>query len=275
MNSPSALIKGCAVAVGLMLALTSAGALAAEKSGKTSKRSSPPAENSCVECHGKRDLMVQNKKLFDYFQAWKFSIHGVSGVMCQECHGGHPSEPSQAAAHGKAILGASQTGSPTSYQNVPDTCARCHDDVFQNYRKSKHFEHLKVSGESKEKQGPNCVTCHGSVNTSVLNVTTVRSTCMQCHNKDTGNYPEIPEQAEAVLSQFLSIQRYYRFIATKTDASRAKSMFKVIDPRVKRLNASWHTFDLEKVTRDTLDLLDYLKVQRGHLQRQESSREGK
>jgi hypothetical protein len=272
MNPRTALRASLSLAATLLLLLAAGSAGAAEKARKSGK---PAAPNSCVTCHGNHDFMVQNKKLFDYYQAWKLSIHGVSGVMCHECHGGNPAQADKAAAHGTAMLSAGQAGSPTSYQNVPDTCARCHDDVYQNYRRSKHFENLQVTDKGKDKQGPNCVTCHGSVNTTVLNVTTVRNTCSQCHNKDTGNYPEIPEQAEAVLSQFLSVHRYYRYIATRGDAATIKAIFKVIDPRVKRLNASWHTFDLDKVTRETLDLIEFLKVQRDQLQRQGSPRAAK
>jgi len=250
-------------------------AIADTKEDKGGKKGSQQAAtpNSCVTCHGDRQFLVRNKKLFDYFQAWKVSIHGLNKVMCQECHGGDPRQSSKESAHGTATLASGQTGSPTSYRNVPDTCARCHEDVYNHYRQSSHFKHL--GDLEKDKQGPNCVTCHGSVNITVLNVSTVRNTCAQCHNKDTGNYPEIPDQAEAVLSQFLSVHRYYRYIAVKGDPGRVKSIFKVIDPRVKRLNASWHTFDLEKVTQDTNDLLDFLKTQRDQLQREEPRRDSK
>ena len=228
------------------------------------ERAAPPAKSSCVDCHSNPRLLVQNKKLYDYYRAWKVSIHGQENITCVDCHGGNPKVADKLAAHGDSALAASQPTSRTNYQNVPVTCARCHEEIYKNFKQSSHFEHLTVA--DKDKQGPTCVTCHGSVNTSVLNINTVRSACARCHNKETDNHPDIPAQAEDVLSQFLSIHRYYRFIATQGDPKQIKEVFKVIDPRIKRLNAYWHIFDLEKVGDETTELLDYLKQERDRIQ---------
>jgi hypothetical protein len=93
----------------------------------------------------------------------------------------------------------------------------------------------------------------------------VREACKRCHNARTGNYPEIPAQAEEVLSKFLSIHRYYRSIAVQGDSRKIQALFKVIDPRVKQLNASWHAFDLDKIGKETRELIDFLKAQRQQL----------
>ena len=168
-------------------------------------------------------------------------------------------------------MSASNPGSPISYQNVPLTCANCHKDVYENYQQSEHFKHL---GENKDnEQGPNCVTCHGSVSTSVLNVGTVKQACQRCHNDETGNYPEIPEQAEEILSRFLSINRFYRYIATQGDPQQVKAIFKTLDPRIKQLNANWHTFDLDKVGKETREVVDLLKDQREKISKQQQARE--
>jgi hypothetical protein len=119
------------------------------------------------------------------------------------------------------------------------------------------------------------VTCHGSVNTTVLNVTTVRATCEKCHNKETGNHPEIPGQAEDVLSQFLSIQRYNRYLVQKGDPAKVKATFKILSPRIKRLNDSWHTFDLEKVSEQTQDMINFLKAQREQMEQRPAPGAGK
>ena len=217
-------------------------------------------KDSCVACHSDPAFLVQNKKLYDYYKNWQLSVHRQERVTCVECHGGNARVADKETAHGGSVMRASDPSSPISYQNVPKTCARCHEDVYKNYLQSEHFKHLTKNPD--EKQGPNCVTCHGSVNISVLNVGTVRDTCSRCHNDKTGIYPEIPDQAEEVLSKFLSIHRYYRFIATQGNPARIKAIFGTIDPRIKKLSASWHAFDLDKVGKETKELIDYLKAQR-------------
>jgi hypothetical protein len=233
----------------------------------------PRARSSCVDCHSSPRFMVQNKKLYDYYQGWRLSIHEQEKVTCVDCHGGNPRAADKQAAHGDQGMSASVTSSPISYQNVPGTCAKCHDEVYRNFKRSKHFEHL--TAKKQEEQGPNCVTCHGSVNTTVLNVTTVRATCEKCHNNETDNHPEIPEQAEDVLSQFLSIQRYNRYLVQKGDPAQVKAMFKILAPRIKRLNDSWHTFDLEKVSDQTQDMINFLKAQREQMDQRPAPGAGK
>jgi len=247
------------VLAGLALAGVALGALPA-----TAQRALPaPPKNTCIDCHSDPNFLVQNKKLYDYYKNWQLSVHKQENVTCVDCHGGNPQAPDKATAHGGKAMGASDPASPISYQNVPGTCARCHEDVYRNFQQSEHFKHIQSSPEKK--QGPTCVTCHGSVNISVLNVGTVREACERCHNARTGNYPEIPAQAEEVLSKFLSIHRYYRSIAVQGDSRKIQALFKVIDPRVKQLNASWHAFDLDKIGKETRELIDFLKAQRQQL----------
>ena len=223
---------------------------------------STPAQtrDSCVDCHSDSRFLVQNKKLYDYYASWRHSVHKQEGVACVDCHGGNPAVPDRETAHRGTAMSASDPASPINYRNVPATCGHCHTKEYQSYQQSKHFKHLQV--EQTEQQGPNCVTCHGSVNISVLDVNTVRNSCQRCHNTQTGIYPEVPGDAEEALSRFLSIHRYYRFIAMTADPREIKARFQDIDPRVKLVEADWHSFDLDKVSQDTQDLIEYLKAQR-------------
>ncbi|MBI4081630.1 MAG: hypothetical protein HY423_03370 [Candidatus Lambdaproteobacteria bacterium] len=262
MSAPSSRTIGLWLACrGLML-----GAALVFAQGAAAQPAANRVTNSCVDCHSDAKFLVQNKKLYDYYQGWQLSVHRQEKVTCVDCHGGNPRLADKTGAHSGKAMRAAEPESPISYQNVPKTCANCHEDVYKSYQQSAHFKNLKAKAE--DKQGPNCVTCHGSVNISVLNVGTVRTTCEQCHNTKTGVFPEIPEQAEDVLSNFLSIHRYYRFIATRGEPGQIQALFKIIDPRIKRLNASWHTFDLDKVTSETKELIDFLKVQRDQIARQ-------
>ena len=245
-------------ALGLLLAF-GAGARAAEPA----PRAAAKVRNTCVDCHSDARFLVQNKKLYEYFQGWQTSVHAVQGVTCVDCHGGNPRATGKTEGHAGAALKSSERGSATNYQNIPDTCARCHKEIFSRFQLSEHFAHLKPNKDNE--QGPNCVTCHGSVNTTVLNVITVRRTCEQCHNEKSGIFPGIPDQAETVLNNFLSISRYYRFIAVRSSPEDSKAFFTQVDPIVKRLNADWHTFDIDRIEKETKELVEFLKLRRNAL----------
>jgi nitrate/TMAO reductase-like tetraheme cytochrome c subunit len=248
--------------LGLLLAVAgAASAVAAEKGAASGDKAQKT--DFCVECHRDQRFLVQNKKLYDYFQAWTLSLHQQEGVACADCHGGNPNASTKAAAHGGEAMRSSQATSPINYQNIPGTCAKCHETIYEEFRQSEHYKHLKVA--KQEQQGPNCVTCHGSLNVQVLNVTNVRNTCQKCHNQETDNSPEIPGEAEVVLNNFLSINRYYRFIVSRSSEQDARAFSQVVDPVIKRLNAEWHTFDIDEIDKKTHDLVQFMKVRRNEL----------
>jgi len=219
--------------------------------------------DSCVECHGNPDFLVTAKKLYDYFQEWNLSVHRQEGVSCEDCHGGNSDAHDKKTAHGTAVSGGLTSGSAVSFENIPATCGGCHDDIYQGFRKSNHAAHLIK--KKQEKQGPNCVTCHGSMNTVVLNVNTVKGTCQRCHNEQTGNHPEIPDAASDILNRFLSIQRYYRYIGIRGEPGETQAFFAVMDERIRDLSVLWHTFDLPKIDKETRFVLDLLKAKRAEV----------
>jgi len=221
--------------------------------------------NSCVDCHSDARFLVQNKKLYDYYQGWKLSVHATNDVSCVDCHGGDPKARDKDKAHGAGSLGSAAKSSPINYRNIPATCARCHKKVAAKFRQSEHYKHLVANKDGE--QGPSCVTCHGSVNTTVLTVNTVRNTCSQCHNEETRNNPDIPDEAEQVLNNFLSINRYYRAIASRSTPEEARAFNNIVDPMIDSLNADWHTFDLDKISERTHDLVEFMKVRRQDLQK--------
>jgi nitrate/TMAO reductase-like tetraheme cytochrome c subunit len=228
-------------------------------------------QDSCVDCHSDRDFLVTNKKLYTYFQEWQQSIHKQEEIACSDCHGGNPKLSDKEGAHGADIAESNQK-SAVNFRNIPETCGECHDDFLQAYRQSPHFEHLIA--EKQEEQGPNCVTCHGSINSTVLNVNTVQEACERCHNDESENHPEIPETAKTVLNKFLSIHRFYRYITVKGDPSESKEFFQNIGDRVYKLSVNWHAFDLDAVEESTGALLDLLKKKRDEVRkRTQKSRE--
>ena len=227
-------------------------------------------KDSCVSCHSDPDFLVKNKKLYDYFQNWKYSIHSMEKVSCADCHGGNPAASSKAAAHASKVGGAESVVNSINYRNIPATCAKCHKSIYEKFKGSEHFKHLL--SKSKGEQGPNCVTCHGSVSISVLNVNSVRETCEKCHNAKSGNNPDIPLEAEEILNNFLSIQRYFRFIGVRSGPKKARSYFEVLEPMIKNLSAEWHSFNLKRVENETKKILNVTRAIRNEIKSEEKGR---
>lgn len=218
-------------------------------------------EDACVACHKDPAFLVKNRKLYDYYQLWQVSVHAEAGITCTDCHGGNPKGKTKDAAHAGSSRHATSAVSAINFKNIPKTCADCHDDIYTSYKKSAHFKKLTaVTPEGVP--GPNCVTCHGSVNATTLNVNTVEEVCAACHNDVTGNHPEIPSRAKYILGRFLAIDRFYRYISLKGDPQQTKSFFSLVDPRREGLASEWHTFDLDHVENETRVLLDALKTER-------------
>ena len=143
--SPSALI---ATALCLLLApLFTGPAQSAETKGEE--------ESSCVTCHSNPDLLVQNKKLYDYYQDWRVSVHSQEQVACEDCTKETPNWPTRTRHMGGGVSG-SNANSAVNFRNIPDTCGQCHDEILDGFRKSAHFEH--VVKKKQEEQGPTCVT---------------------------------------------------------------------------------------------------------------------
>ena len=221
--------------------------------------SAEEAKDSCVECHGDASFLVTNKKLYDYFQRWGSSVHKQEGVTCVDCHGGNSRSPDKKKAHG-GDLDAARANSAVNFRNIPKTCGGCHEDIYKGFRESAHFEH--VVSKDQEDQGPTCVTCHGSLNVAVLNVNTVEETCRKCHNQETENSPGNAEEARALLNRFLSIHRYYRYIAKRGEPAETKRFFEEFDAQIHDLSVTWHTFDLDAIGEQTEAVLEGLRAKR-------------
>jgi cytochrome b subunit of formate dehydrogenase len=156
----------------------------------------------CTDCHtGAKELVhdpklpppdcsgCHDKEAKDYAS----SIHGVSHAMgasgaanCWDCHGSHD------------ILPVKDPSSPVFKLNLPQTCARCHNnpDLTREYQ-MKHPEAASqyldsIHGQALLKMGlivaPSCNDCHGTHNIkravdrdSPINHANVAKTCGKCH----------------------------------------------------------------------------------------------
>jgi hypothetical protein len=244
----------------LALALAALLAVAASPS-----RVGAEEEDSCIRCHSDPDFLVTHPKLYEYYRDWQRSIHGQEGVTCSDCHGGDAQAADARSAHAE-FAGRNQSRSAVAFSKVAETCGDCHDQILDAYRQSKHFAKLKE--KKGERHGATCVTCHSSMNTLVLDVTTVQAACARCHNAETKIDPKVPEQARGALNKFLSIDRFHRYIAARMDPAESVPFFRQIDARVDALRVLWHTFDLERIGAETQGVLDVMQRKRDEIRKQ-------
>ena len=205
------------------------------------------AEESCLECHKSENYRIENKKLYEYFQRYQGSVHGLLGIGCADCHGGDPQSTDLSAAH-EGVM------EKVSYRNIPDTCGSCHETQWQSFRESKHSKALKNEGGA-----PNCVTCHGSMDVDVYFTSIVKNTCVLCHNEETGNGPDVPAQAEHILSQ-INVIKGYRGLVQKY--SEDPKLMAQVEDSYERVTHYWHGFDLHQVEVETEYLLRMLREEK-------------
>ncbi len=210
--------------------------------------------DECRKCHQDEKFQVQNTKLYDYFQDWKGSSHDLAGLSCSSCHGGDPSKASMEEAH-KGILPRSHPESPFNYRNIPKTCGGCHSDILERFQKSRHYEQIKSSG-----RGPTCITCHGSLDTRVYATTIVEKACTNCHNKKTGNHPEVVAKAREILGRLNHANGYRKGLKFYYKTIKKPEAMAPVDKAYEDIVHFWHEFDFKKLTPRTQEFLAELKA---------------
>jgi hypothetical protein len=246
------------------------GAPSVPSGGRADGASEPPPREleSCVRCHSDPDFLVTHPKLYEYYRDWERSIHGQEEVTCFDCHGGDPEVSDARAAHAE-FAGEKKSGSAVGFSSVHETCGDCHDEILEAYRESEHYAKLKQ--KKGKRHGPTCVTCHRSMNTQTLDVTTVEAACARCHNEETKIAPEVPQEARATLNKFLSIDRFHRYVAARMDPAQSGLFFRQIDGRVASLSVLWHTFDLERIEGETQAVLEVMRRKRDEIRKQRAA----
>jgi len=209
--------------------------------------------NTCVDCHSRiPGSSFVGVKSHD----WRGSVHQQHGVTCDKCHGGDPLSSDQKKAHA-GVLGSVNPESTVYYKNIPSTCGKCHSAEVYKFTQSFHYKKLESTGG-----GPDCVTCHGSMVTTVLTPDTIASVCERCHNDRMGIFPYVPQKAKAVLlllresgSLLDAENRMHQPAAGSADAGYLGSARSSL--RSARLE--WHRFDLDIITGHLLEMYDSLK----------------
>ena len=184
-----------------------------------------PEGNSCVECHrGLGDPRVTPP-------AEKFpqDVHLAKGILCQDCHGGDPSnfDPQGAMSRMRGFIGMPK------HQAIPQLCGKCHSnatymkkfnptirvDQVQEYYTSVHGKLLR-EGDQKV---ATCINCH-----SVHNIRAIKDqqawtypakvvdTCGRCHGDP--NYMKGYKVATDVVGKYKK-SVHYEALTKKGDLS--------------------------------------------------------
>jgi len=137
---------------------------------------------TCGSCHGQKFVMEKSGHSAQPFNLYQESVHGKDvaangaqskAAVCTDCHGTHE------------ILSANDSKSSIFKFNVPTTCAKCHENVKQEYTASIHGQAVARGNW----QAPVCTDCHGihsikaptDPNSSVAATALAQTTCARCH----------------------------------------------------------------------------------------------
>ncbi|MBI4348521.1 MAG: hypothetical protein HY553_16900, partial [Elusimicrobia bacterium] len=214
----------------------------------------------CRTCHEQEGFRVENKKIYDYFQEWKDSPHDRAGLSCTACHGGDAAKADKDEAH-RGIVPTSNAASPLHFKNIPATCGGCHPEVLARFEKSRHFEKLKAKAG-----GPNCVTCHGSLDAKIYAQTVVDRSCLKCHNAKSRNHPEVAARAREILAKLNHADGYRKGLKFYYKSIGRPEAMKKVDAAYQDIVHSWHEFDFKRLGPRAEELLRELKALYTHAQ---------
>jgi predicted CXXCH cytochrome family protein len=147
----------------------------------------------CGRCHSDTNFMVKYnpQERVDQLALYKTSIHakqlaaGKKAAECVDCHSVHN------------IRAVSDPLSPSSPQHVTDTCAKCHTEAADLFKKSPHGRGFTTQ------QRPGCVACHDAHATQPAGtamLTGATSICARCHRNANSGAARAGAQIAQVLA---------------------------------------------------------------------------
>jgi hypothetical protein len=179
------------------------------------------------------------------------------GNSCVSCHSGLPGS-SFVGAKSHSWLGSSDPKSPVYFKNIPSTCGKCHGAEFYKFSQSLHYRRLEAAG-----RGPECVTCHGSMVTSILTPDTIAAVCEQCHNARMGIFPYIPQKAKAVLLLLKESEALLGMKEQLSHSAAGSAKARALQDARSSLHSAvldWHKFDLDTITAHLQKMYDSLEA---------------
>lgn len=131
----------------------------------------PAYENEeCMECHSDKDLTRSasegmRQSLYVDYGKFKYSIHNINGIACNDCHGIEVLDPDKDPPH--------------STSTAAVRCFGCHEEEGAAYKNSVHYQ-MSSRGVSIP-----CFACHEYHYTSRLEMANVyqreNNFCLKCH----------------------------------------------------------------------------------------------
>ncbi len=142
----------------------------------------------CGRCHkeGSKAAVRYTGEQHDILQNYVMSIHGkgllesglVVTAMCTDCHTAHH------------VLPSSDTTSSVFHDNIPQTCAKCHKGIYEQFSGSVHDDQDYEGEEAL----PNCDDCHQAHTVQRTDLEGFKfqiiEQCGRCHEDVTGTYFE-------------------------------------------------------------------------------------
>lgn len=208
--------------------------------------------NQCVACHEAERLPIS---LGHTFQEWHASVHARGGVGCEKCHGGDASATDAAVAH-RGVLPGSDPKSLVGPMHIVATCGGCHSIEAKAYATTVHAHQVEESGH-----GATCVTCHGTMATSLPTPTELSARCATCHKK--------PTQVQAALAVLdtakIRLYRLHRKLETPGGVDPAwqeqeRQRFRELEEKYREIELKWHTFAMTDVIRISSDVIKLAKL---------------
>ncbi len=150
----------------------------------------------CAGCHADPIKMKPYGIPIDQYALYLTSAHGqrlLQGdnrvAVCSDCHDAH------------RVLPVRDARSPVHFENIPNTCGRCHADetlmrmyglpatVVDDYRDSVHGRALL---ERHNHRAPDCARCHGTHGAAPPGAGNAEKVCGQCHTRTMAFFREGP-----------------------------------------------------------------------------------
>ena len=139
-------------------------------------------EKLCLSCHlDNEDIRSKTAPSAKFITAYDLSVHASEilkgnhkAATCIDCH----------TAHG--VIPGSNEKSTVNKFNIPNTCAKCHDQIAKEYHESVHGVFITQGN----KEAPVCTDCHGEHNilrhndpkSPVAFKNLSREVCSPCHS---------------------------------------------------------------------------------------------
>ena len=124
---------------------------------------------TCEKCHAE-----QYSNVLDSVHQRAFAAGNFEAAVCTDCHNPHNQKRITDKTTG-AIL-------PEARLHIPETCARCHSTIYENYKETVHGAALTEEGNTDV---PTCIDCHGVHNIQDPTTAQFRNDtpllCARCH----------------------------------------------------------------------------------------------